>query len=126
VNTTDDLPCSRCDRGVQTYDEDDRRVQDACYHCSGTGRVSHEQSREDDLQHVVATLAYQQACDYRALRNQDPDGEGFDFCAAENQLRPHDYLTEIAWSYEPAIGARLLSLPTEQQDVLIAWVQVRT
>jgi hypothetical protein len=116
------VQCSRCGgSGRDAYWEDERFVEDACYHCGETGVVDAETAFSDRLTSVMRKIAWSKAMEYRAARNADGEGDGFDFCAAENGLRPHDYLTEIAWSYEDKVWVQLRALPRETQEWMVAW-----
>lgn len=87
--------CPECDCGYTSLDEGNRRVNHACYKCGTTGlltRVAVEQARFDTLASMIGwNLARQQ----QASMNSREDGEGFDFCAAENGMNTSDFLNEI-------------------------------
>lgn len=52
--------CSRCDGfGYEVHDEDNRRVQDTCYHCAGSGEVEPEVDLHDRLMQVARSIAIQ-------------------------------------------------------------------
>ena len=69
------MKCSRCHgEGYQVFDEDDRRVEDACYHCGTTGEVDEETDFHDRLYAVADTLARREEAEYRKAVNDDPVG----------------------------------------------------
>ena len=114
--------CGQCGgEGYVTVDEDDRRLRDACYHCGTTGQVDEETAFGDRLTLVAERIGCILADMERDARNADPEGEGFDFCAAENMMTPHDLWTEIQWKHRDAAVAILFALPREAQEAAIAW-----
>ena len=114
--------CSRCcGTGREVYDEDGRMVEDACYHCGETGMIDDETAFVDRLACVATTLAYHYESEYRRAVNSDPDGDGYDLGGYENGLMPHDYFRLPVWDREPELLNRLMRLPIEQQELLIAW-----
>ena len=116
------MQCSQCQgAGYQYYDEDGRTVRDACYHCGTTGQVDEDTYFRDRLLNVAHNLAYGKEAEYRKACNEDPDGDGYDLGAHENQMSPWDYFRTRVSDHEPDIMAELEQLPKEMQEVLIAW-----
>lgn len=115
------VKCSKCDNGKVTYDEDGRTVTDVCYHCLGSGSIDEDTHFHDRLGNVGKTLAYLAESEYRQWRNEDPEGEGYDFCAAENMMTSYDYFTARCWDRESEIQDKLLAMPLADQELLIAW-----
>ncbi len=114
--------CSHCQgEGFQTYEEDGRMVRDSCYHCAESGEVDEDTDFLDRLVQVAATLAYQVEREYRQACNNDPDGDGYDLCAAENGLSSFDYFRCRVWERTDTIAAQLGGMPREMQEVLVAW-----
>lgn len=114
--------CSRCHgEGEETYDEDGRTVTDVCYHCAGSGKVDEDTHFHDKLHSVASALAYQAESQYRKACNSDPDGDGYDLGAYENQMMPYDYFRCRVWEREPEIAEKLLAMPRSDQEFLIAW-----
>ena len=114
--------CSRCNgTGYEAYDEDYRRVRHSCYHCGETGYVSDETAWQDELGKVASALAYNYVSQMRKDYNSDPEGEGWDFCAAENMMTSSDYFKVKCWEYEDVFMSQLLDLPPETHNVLVAW-----
>ncbi|NDB82194.1 MAG: hypothetical protein EB127_05550 [Alphaproteobacteria bacterium] len=114
--------CIRCyGFGVETYEDDGRMVRDACYHCCGTGRVDSETSFHDQLESVANTLAAMHVDRIRKAYNEDPDGDGWGFCAAENGVSEYEYTTWRVWKYTDQYIAELANMDREKQEVLVAW-----
>lgn len=114
--------CVRCDgTGVESYYEDDCYQQHDCYHCSATGVVDSETAFHDRLMEVAHTLAYNHVSEMRDNRNSDPDGEGWDFCAAENMMSGRDYFDMHVYDYTQMYAQQLNNLSEESQELLIAW-----
>lgn len=113
--------CSRCDgMGKETF-WDDRWETDICYHCGGSGKVDDETAFVDSLSQVARTLAYHAVDQMRNCRNSHPDGEGWDFCAAENMMTGSEYFLTIMENYVSEYMDRLLEMDRQRQEVLIAW-----
>lgn len=117
--------CSRCyGEGVETYEEDYRQFRDTCYHCCGTGEVDEETDFNDRLSLVANSLAYIQESEYRRACDSDPDGDGYDLCAAENGYRTFDYFRVRVWERAADIGQDLVKMSREDQEFLVAWNEV--
>lgn len=116
-----DRTCIRCrGNGVETF-WDSEWESHVCYHCSGSGRVDEDMAFHDSLQQVAYTLAYNEVSSLRNARNENPDGEDWDFCAAENMMSGWDYFREEVYNRIPAYLDRLIEMSRESQEVLIAW-----
>ncbi len=115
--------CSRCQgEGEESYEEDPgRMVTDVCYHCGGSGQVDEETDFHDRLHAVAATLAYQKESEYRKACDSDPDGDGYELCAAENGYRSYDYFRVRVWERTADIAQELAQRPREDQELLVAW-----
>lgn len=77
--------CPRCD-GYGIRDEDD-----ACYHCGATGYISEEHWQQDRHEALAETLSGIMVRQERFDRDENPDGEGWAFCAAENGCSEQEY-----------------------------------
>lgn len=114
--------CSRCDGfGYEVHDEDNRRVQDTCYHCAGAGEVEPEVDQQDRLLRVARSIAIQFEKEYRTARDNDPEGEGYEFCAAENMMSVHDYFEDRVSDRKFNIIDQLNKLDSDIQKVLLEW-----
>lgn len=114
--------CSRCQgEGKESYEEDGRMVTDTCYHCGGEGVVDEETDFHDRLHAVANTLAYQQEQEYRRWCESDPDGDGYDLCAAENGYQTYDYFRVRVWERAADIAQELAERPRAEQELLVAW-----
>lgn len=114
--------CSRCQgEGEESYEEDGRIFTDVCYHCGGEGTVDEETDFHDSLMRVASTLAYQAESDYRRACDSDPDGDGYDLCAAENGMMTFDYFRARVWERTPEFGEKLFAMSRQDQEFLIAW-----
>lgn len=114
--------CSKCQgTGRETYDEDERRVTDACYHCGTTGQVEDEVDWSDRLHMVALTLAEREEREYRKAADEDPQGDGYDLYAAENMMSTWDYFRSRVWDRAYSIGEKLVAMDLPSQQLLVAW-----
>ncbi len=107
--------CGRCEDGFVEYEEDGRLVRDACYHCSNTGYINDETVFKDLLEHAASIIAEGEVYEWRDARNADPDGEGWDFCAAENGMSGWDYFQARVWDRTVQVMNELVALPEAEQ-----------
>jgi len=116
--------CSYCGgSGIEVYDEGSMRVEADCYHCNGSGTVDEETAFHDCLEEVATQMAVEYVQEYKKYKNECPDGEGFDFCAAENMMTPFDYEKSLVYFYIPVYMDRLDELSHEAQIDLIKKVR---
>lgn len=116
------MRCRKCNgEGYVEYDEDNRLVRDACYHCGTTGVVDEETDFHDRVKAVADTLAYQEESEYRQACDEDPLGDGYTLHAAENMLSAGDYFRLRVWERSERIGAKLAEMPLPDRELLIAW-----
>ncbi len=114
--------CSKCNgTGEQTYDEDGRRVTDACYHCGTTGEVDEELDWHDRLQAVAVTLAERMEREYREACDADPQGDGYDLYAAENGMTTWDYFQSQVWDRAYRIQNQIADMDRPSQELLVGW-----
>lgn len=114
--------CVRCHgTGRESWFEDGRPQSHICYHCSGSGCVDDEMAFHDRLAEVAHTLAYLHVSEMKNNRDSDPDGEDWNFCAAENMMSSRDYFDMHVYDYAAIYAEQLGNMPLEQQQVLIAW-----
>ena len=108
--------CSYCGgSGIEVYDEDDQRIEADCYHCCGTGAVDDETAFHDYLASVATIMAQTHVSEFKRHVNENPDGEGFDFMAAEDMMTPWDFERSLVYSYVGEFMERLNGLSFEEQ-----------
>jgi hypothetical protein len=118
--------CARCQgEGYEEYEEDGRWVRDACYHCGTAGYVDDDTHFHDRIHSAAATLADMEVSAMRRARNQDPDGEGWDFCAAENMMTGHDYYAMYVYQYTDVFAQQIAEMDLPDQELLVAWNELR-
>ena len=121
--------CSRCQGEGEEFTEEEGHPQggvyETCYHCGGSGEVDEETDFHDRLHRVAATLAYQKESDYRKACDSDPDGDGYDLCAAENGYLTHDYFRVRVWERTEDIAQELAQRSRADQELLVAWNEAR-
>lgn len=117
----DNVVCSRCaGTGEDCWDEADERIYDTCYSCHGSGKVSGAQAREQKLYDVCEFIGRLKAQDYRNAVNSDPEGEGFDFMAAESGISAWEYFQIKVDQHTNEVAIAMDLKSTEDQDALIA------
>lgn len=94
-------------------------VSDYCYHCGGSGKVDDETMHHDLMVMVCDRLASKTVDRMRENANDDPDGEGWAFRAAENMMSEYDYTRCLMWDKASEYGEKLSNLPEEIQKSLI-------
>lgn len=116
------MMCRRCSgEGYEEYEEDGRTVRDACYHCATTGQVDEELDWHDRLHDVASELAIRYETEYRMWKDNEPDGDGYGLCAAEEGLSEYDYFRARVWIQTDSYAERLAEMPLSMQEVLVAW-----
>lgn len=114
--------CLRCDGfGYEVHDEDNRRVQDTCYHCAGSGTVEPEVDLHDRLLRVAYSLAYKEEMEYRKAVDNNPEGEGYEFAAAENMLSVEVYFQDRVGARQHQFMDQLNRLDSTIQNALLEW-----
>ncbi len=93
----------------------------SCYHCCETGQVDDETDFHDRLHAVASTLAGLEESDYRKACNEEPQGDGYNLHAYENQMTPSDYFRSRVWGRTDKIAAKLACMPMVHQELLVAW-----
>lgn len=115
------LVCGRCcGEGRQSWVEDDRWVEDVCYACGGSGSVDAEHAFEQRLGAALDLLGRRKAHAYRCARDEDPEGEDFAFCAAENMLSARDYEEALAMDYSERASRETRDWSRERLEWLVA------
>lgn len=114
--------CLRCDGfGYEVHDEDDRRVQDTCYHCAGSGEVEPEVDLQDRLLIVAGALAHTAESEYRKACDNDPHGDGYELGAAENMISVSDYFQSRVMDRQYKFLAQMQTLDFAIQKILLDW-----
>jgi hypothetical protein len=112
--------CSSCNgEGKVYFEEGGKNISDDCYHCLGCGKVDSETAHKDRIAAVASTMAYEMETEYRKERDEDPDGEGYAFIAAEHMMSPPDFFKIRCWDREEVIGKELSNLSYSIQVRLI-------
>lgn len=112
-----DIECSRCHgTGNETYEEEyDRMATDVCYHCSGSGKVDEDTDFQDKLVDVARMMSIVHVREYKKACDEDPDGEGFEFRAAENMISSWEYEKILVYDNEGQFLQRLMDLSMDEQ-----------
>lgn len=118
--------CTRCDGTGQETFFDERWETDICYHCSGSGKLDDQTAFYDQLGDVARTLAGYTVSEMERAQNENPDGESWDFCAAENMMSGYEYFRLHVESYAMQYMDRLLEMTKESQQLLVAWNNLPT
>lgn len=88
----DNIKCPKCGGDGATLEEEDgRSVEAACYHCANTGRISDEQNLANRIEALALKVAAQKVDRQRKACDENPDGEGWAFQAAEAGVQVYDY-----------------------------------
>jgi hypothetical protein len=112
--------CEKCGgSGSQSYEEDGRPVSDTCYRCSGSGRVDTETAHMTKLERVASIVGAAYVQGWRKSCNEDPEGEGWVFRAAENMMSEHDYTLAMTYEKAAEVGEELSKLSHFAQVALI-------
>jgi DnaJ-class molecular chaperone len=106
------MKCMKCNgEGRVTFEEDGRMVTDACYRCGATGQVDEETDLQSRIEAAAGQLAVAHVDRMIAARNEDPEGEGWAFCAAENMMTERDYSAMHVYDAQGSIADQLTKLP---------------
>lgn len=108
---TERFRCIRC--GGTGYIEDNDHghyTRDVCMHCDGTGCVSYSVAQADRFTALCETIAYQTIMRYKENADNDPEGEGWAFAAAENMMHEHDYTQARIWDETGRVENQLRGL----------------
>ena len=114
------VKCEKCGgSGSESYEEDGRTVSDTCYRCSGSGRVDEETAHHTKLEQVAHIVGAAYVQGWRKSCNEDPEGEGWVFRAAENMMSEHDYTLAMTYEKAAEVGEELSKLSHLAQVALI-------
>lgn len=112
------VKCPECEAGFRIVEEDGRRIQDACYHCGNTGFITPEEYYRDQIRWAAELLAADMVNSLKAARNSDPEGEGWDFCAAENGMSSYEY-TQARWMEQASEVGEVLAKLNHEHPALV-------
>jgi transcription initiation factor TFIIIB Brf1 subunit/transcription initiation factor TFIIB len=114
----DEVACPKCGGDAfVSYDEDGRRVRDACYACGNTGRVSAQEAFDREVESLARAIGVQRAQEVEAR------SEEFGLQAAESMLSLRDYRDLLATDYESEARDALMALPDWMRRALIRSVE---
>ena len=114
--------CVRCDgEGIEYFEEDNRPQSHTCYHCSGSGYVEDDMAFHDKLCQLAVGLATHYVSEMQKDIDSDPDGEGWNFHAAENMMSGRDYFSMKVYDHAAIFSQQLQGFSFEDQKFLIAW-----
>lgn len=114
------IKCPNCEDGIVSFEEDGRIVQDACYHCENTGFISPEQHRIDQIESMATSLADSVIQKMKRDCNNDPDGDGWAFHAAESGVSEHQYTASRVMSKSDQFKASLIALDKTDNQLVSA------
>jgi hypothetical protein len=113
--------CTRCNGNGYEFPDDEcyAGCYYHCLHCGGSGTVDDETAYQDKLQGVALVMADVHVREYKKYKDEDPDGEGFAFCAAENMMSEWDYRKSLVYEYMSVYMNRLDKCTKDQVDEYI-------
>lgn len=114
------VKCEKCGgSGSESYEEDGRQVSDVCYRCAGSGKVDEETNHRTRMQQVAHIVGAAYVDGWRKSCNEDPEGEGWAFRAAENMMSEHDYTLAMTYEKAAEVGQEFIKLSHLAQVALI-------
>lgn len=113
------INCQDCDGGHKDVEEDGRHYRDPCYACGASGRITVEQYNSKRLFGMAEVLGDRIVGKMRKAANSDPDGEGWDFGAAENMMRPYEYTQARVYEQAERVSKLFARLRDEGYGSLI-------
>jgi hypothetical protein len=117
------MECPQCrGQGTELKEEDGRLVEDACYHCGTTGRISEEQARSDRVANLVGLIARVRVRRAEEACASDPEGEDWAFAAAESMCTLFEYRQGKQWEQESLVADEVKKLADWVVDDLIELV----
>jgi len=114
--------CNRCNgEGYEFIVEDFREFKEPCYHCGTTGKIDDQVAFHDKIQNVAVSLAKWKVSEYQKAVDSNPDGEGWNFRAAESMMSSRELFESYVYDYAEKYHQQLAEMNLEDQDLLIAW-----
>lgn len=112
--------CNECENGIIHYEENGRMTRNACY-CGMSEHVSEELYKLDKLRGVAITLATMEIDNLISLRKENPDGEDWNFLAAEDMMSVNEYTRQRVFESEFRITNELIEMSEWGQNLFIEW-----
>lgn len=127
VSDLDKVDCGKCGGkgGVTMRDDDGRVERDVCYHCAGSGKIDLETQHHDRMMLVCERLAKLHVAEMRKARDNDPEGEGWEFCAAENMMSVRDYTVDCEMHYTDQFAMKFSNYPRSLQEELCTALELK-
>ncbi len=114
------VTCEKCGgSGSECYEDDGRNVSDMCYRCLGSGKVDSETAHSTRMEQVAHILGVSYVAAWRKSCNEDPEGEGWAFRAAEDMMSEYDYTKAMQYDKAAEVGQELTKLSHMAQIALI-------
>ena len=85
------IKCPRCEGGWQVIEEDGQMKNHPCYNCDNTGFICAATLRLNRIDEMVASLASGLLEKKKKAYDQNEDGEGWAFSAAESGMTVREY-----------------------------------
>jgi len=118
-NEMKNYSCSFCNgSGSQFLEEYNFQVEDACYHCLGSGKVNESTMNIDKEVELSMIIAEKMVSNHIKWVDDQEEGEGFSFSAAENQMTTWDYRMELVWRKQEVVQKQLIGLPKDILEAL--------
>jgi len=113
--------CSNCGGSGGTYEAGET---DTCYHCMGDGYVPLHIAHADRMRNLANAVGVKIVEKMIQLADSNPDGEGWAFQAAENQLHPSDYTQVMAMDQSGHALTAIEKLPEDIRSALCELVGI--
>ena len=121
----EEYQCPRCDGdGHRHVEEEGHSYQDVCYRCGTTGWVDAENFLHFRVERLCEMLAGDMLHKKKQAANSNPDGEGWDFQAAENGLRGYEYDQHVHMGLTDRVSRAICPmLGDDRREVLMALME---
>lgn len=113
------INCQQCEDGQKDVEEDGRQYRDPCYACGASGRITIEQYNAKRAFDMAEVLGGNIVSGMRKAADSHPEGEGWNFGAAENMMSPHDYTQARVYEQAERVGKLFGRLREEGHGRLI-------
>jgi hypothetical protein len=113
------MECNHCHgTGEDEWDEDGRIIYDCCIKCQGSGSITEDEAEQAALQQSFHEAAFQIIRKLIKAYNEDPDGDGWNMCAAECMMSERDYTQARIWEKEAEIANAYYNDPKRYQEIM--------